>query len=482
MLSRIRNFSKSIYAKFFLVIIAIPFIFWGMGPVFNTGSKNVIVKIGTDKIVIQEFGDFINKNVPLNTQLNKEVIDQLFSAFIAEKIIEKEIEHFDIKLSDKALKKIIINTNEFKKGNKFSRTEYEKYLIKNNTNAILHEANLAEQYKRKQLFDLISGGVVPPLSMVNINYNEINQKRYIELINLNNFLENEIKIENEEIVKFYESNKQKYKIINKTVKFNKINPKNLVGSNDFDSLFFEKVDEIEDLISEGKSITNISQQFNLNSPKEKIFSLSNFQERKNYGKDFPDELVDEIYQIDRSQPTILKEKDDEYLIIELIKTEEIINPPSDSIIQKDILDILEKQNKIKILSEIATKVNNKKFLKRDFDKFSKEKNSEIKNLTLDNINDDKNYDKNFISEIYKLPKFGLKVITDPNLTKNYLVYVKNVENAYIKKNDKNYDKYLNLSKVKFTSSIYNTYDLYLKNKYKIDINYRALKSIKNYTE
>ena len=128
------------------------------------------------------------------------------------------------------------------------------------------------------------------------------------------------------------------------------------------------------------------------------------------------------------------------------------------------------------------KVNNKSFLKKDFDNFSEKENSEIKNLTLNNLNDDKNLNKNFISEIYKLPKFGLRVITDPNLTNNYLVYVKNVENAYIKKNDKNYDKYLNLSKVKFTSSIYNTYDLYLKNKYKIDINYRALKSIKNYTE
>ena len=482
MLSTIRNFSKSIYAKIFLIIIAIPFIFWGMGPVFNTGSKNVIVKIGSDKIVIQEFGDFINNNVPYDTQLNKKVIDQLFSAFIAEKIIEKEIEHFDIKLSNKALKKIIINTEEFKKENKFSRTEYEKYLIKNNTSAVLYESNLAKQYKKKQLFDLISGGMVPSLLMVNLKYNEINQKREIELINLNNFLKRKIKIENKEIVKFYDSNKEKYKIIKKTVKFNRINPKNLVGNNDFDSLFFEKIDEIEDLISEGKNITDISQQFNLNTPKEKSFSLSNFQKRDSYGKDFPDELVDEIYKIDESQPTILKEKDDEYLIIELTNTDEIINPSNDPIIQKDILTILEKQNKIKILTEIATKVNNKSFLKKDFDNFSEKENSEIKNLTLNNLNDDKNLNKNFISEIYKLPKFGLRVITDPNLTNNYLVYVKNVENAYIKKNDESYDKYLNLSKVKFTSSIYNTYDLYLRDKYKIDINYKALKSIKNYTE
>ena len=65
-------------------------------------------------------------------------------------------------------------------------TEYEKYLIKNNTSAILYEANISKEYKRKLLFDMISGGVNPSLPMVNLKYNEINQKRSIELIDLNN--------------------------------------------------------------------------------------------------------------------------------------------------------------------------------------------------------------------------------------------------------------------------------------------------------
>ena len=74
------------------------------------------------------------------------------------------------------------------------------------------------------------------------------------------------------------------------------------------------------------------------------------------------------------------------------------------------------------------------------------------------------------------------VITNPGLSENYLVYIRNIKNLYLEKDDDNYDKYFNLSKVKLTSSIYNTYDLYLKEKYKIDINYKALKSINNYTE
>ena len=482
MLSSIRKFSKSIYAKIFLIIIAIPFVFWGMGPVFNSGSKNVIVEIGNDKISIQEFGAFININTPINAQLDKDLIDRLFTAFISKKVIEKEIESFDIKLSNESLKKLIINTNEFKKENKFSRTEYEKYLIKNNSSAVVYENNIANSYKRKQLFDLISGGIKPSLSMVNLKYNEINQKRSVDLIKLNNFLNNKIKITDEEIKKYYEFNKQKYQIIKKTIKFNKINPKNLIGGDGFDSLFFEKIDEIENLIADGQNVTDISKQYNLKTPIEKKFSRSDFQKEEKYGIEFTNELVNLIFQIEESQPTILEEKDNEYLIIELIKTEEIINSTNNPVVKKDILAVLEKQGKIKVLSNIATRVNNKTFLKKDFDNFSKKENSVIKKLIIKNLNDDKNLNKNFISEIYKLPKSGLMVITDPNITQNYLVFVSDVEDSYINKDSKDYDKYLNLTKVKFASSIYNTYDLYLKDKYKIVINYKALKSIKNYTE
>ena len=43
-----------------------------------------------------------------------------------------------------------------------------------------------------------------------------------------------------------------------------------------------------------------------------------------------------------------------------------------------------------------------------------------------------------------------------------------------------YQKYLNLSKNKITNELYNTYDNYIKKRYKIDINYKALDIVKNY--
>ena len=72
------------------------------------------------------------------------------------------------------------------------------------------------------------------------------------------------------------------------------------------------------------------------------------------------------------------------------------------------------------------------------------------------------------------------MITDISLSENLLIYINNIEHAAIKENSEEYQKYLDLSKNKITNELYNTYDNYIKKRYKIDINYQALDSVKNY--
>ena len=55
-----------------------------------------------------------------------------------------------------------------------------------------------------------------------------------------------------------------------------------------------------------------------------------------------------------------------------------------------------------------------------------------------------------------------------------------MENVTISEQSEEYKKYLNLSKIKITNGLFNTYDDYIKKKYKIDINYKALDTVKNY--
>ena len=72
------------------------------------------------------------------------------------------------------------------------------------------------------------------------------------------------------------------------------------------------------------------------------------------------------------------------------------------------------------------------------------------------------------------------VVHDIRLFENFLVYIDKIENVTIEKSPDEYQKYLNLSKNKIKNKLYNTYDNYIKKRYKIDINYKALNTVKNY--
>ena len=178
MLGAIRKFSSSIYAKILMIIIIIPFVFWGMGSNFVGGNKNIIVQIEEEKYPVQMFIDFIEKINPSNNKIEIDQVENLLSAFIGEKLIEKEVEYFDVNLSDDSLSKLIKHQENFKRENKFSRVEYEKFLLKNNLTAATFETNFSKHEKKQQLLNFIGGGILPSKYLINKAYDLINQKRF----------------------------------------------------------------------------------------------------------------------------------------------------------------------------------------------------------------------------------------------------------------------------------------------------------------
>ena len=263
MLSSIRKFSTSIYSKILLGIVVIPFVFWGMGSTITGGSKNIVVLIDKEKYSVQEFVDFIRKFATPDKKIDSNQIEEFLSIFIGKKLIEKEIDHFDIKLSDSSLSKLIKHQKDFRREDKFSRIEYEKFLIKNNITAGFFEANLAQHEKKKQFLNFITGGVLPSKFLVNTSYDQINQKRNIQLINLNDFFRKEFNFSENQIKSYYEKSKNNYKEIYKSVKIIELNPKKLIGNNEFNNLFFKKIDEIDDIIIQGQNFDFVVQKFNL---------------------------------------------------------------------------------------------------------------------------------------------------------------------------------------------------------------------------
>ena len=120
MLASIRKFSQSIFAKIFLGLVAIPFIFWGMGSVFTSGTKNIVVVIDKDKHSTKEFFNYIQENAPNDQKIKAQDIDEYLLNFIGSKLMEKEAKSFNIRLTDKSLGQLIKNQPNFKREEKRS--------------------------------------------------------------------------------------------------------------------------------------------------------------------------------------------------------------------------------------------------------------------------------------------------------------------------------------------------------------------------
>ena len=108
------------------------------------------------------------------------------------------------------------------------------------------------------MLDFISGGIIPSKFLVNIIYNKINQKRNIDVINLNDIFKKEFNFSENQIKLYFENNKDNYKEIYKSVKFLELSPKKLTGNDEFNDLFFKKIDEIDDMIIQGKNLNQNS--------------------------------------------------------------------------------------------------------------------------------------------------------------------------------------------------------------------------------
>ena len=478
MLGSFRKFSSSIYAKIILAIIVIPFVFWGMGGAFSGGNKNVVVTIDKEKYSTQEFVNFIN-TTKIRKVMAKDV-ENFVSSFISEKILEKEIESFGINLSDISLVSLIKNQRNFKRENKFSRLEYEKFLLENNLTAITFETLLTKQEKKKQLLDFVGGGVMPSKFMTNISFDSVNQERSIQVINLNDLFDKKINLSENQIKTYFENKKDLYTDKYKTVNFLELKPNLLSNENEFNDLFFKKVDEIEDLIIKGNDLNYITQNYNL--PSAATYKFNNIGQDLNLKINtlISKTFVEKIFNSDESDPIFLLEDKNKYYIVEINKTENIQKNLNNEIVKKKVTEDLFNISKRKLISELISKINNNKFDKVKFDKLSKDSNLKIDKINLKNQNDQKILKIDIVNEIYSYPEKKVIVVHALDFSDNYLIYIEKITNVTIDKNSDEYEKYVNLSKNKLVNDVFNTYDSYIRNKYKIDINYQALDVVKNY--
>tara|TARA_B110001452_G_scaffold264838_1_gene268522 strand:- start:18 stop:1439 length:1422 start_codon:yes stop_codon:yes gene_type:complete len=471
MLNNIRNFSKTIFAKILLVIIIVPFVFWGMGGVFSSGNTNTIVKINNYSISTQDFIDYLNQskldqNV-IKKNINNGVIEELLSGLISTTLLDMEIKKLNLSISENTLIKKIKNNKLFLDDNrKFSRTKYEKFLLSQNLTAPIFEKKLKNNELKKQLFAYISGGIKSPAFITNTVYKEQTGKLEIDFINLENIYKKKNTLTEIEIKDFINKNSEQLKEEYIDFSYIKITPKSLIGSDEFNNEFFNKIDDLENKISNNINFEALSAELKIVPTTKKKFIV-----RSN------DNDIDKlVYENRIANKVQLIEKDDYYLLFNVNKINNILPSLDDAKFLNKMRNILFDKRKFEYNKDLLDKINSEKFDQNDFNKIGL---NNIKNLKLTSIRDSEKFTVESVKILYTLP---INSYTLVNNEKNdiFLVKIKNLSVENIQKTSEQYFNYIKQANMKLRDALYSSYDYFLNETYEVNVNQKTLERVKSY--
>ena len=482
MATSIAKLSKSFFIKLLVGIIILPFVFWGMGDVFKGGNQNIIATIESEKISTQEFVNYI-RQINLNEEQikslpNTDLIEQILSQYIGRKVMALEIEKNGVVINDNALRNIIKNDKLFYKDNKFSRTEYEKFLIKSGITAPQFEANIIEQEKRRQFLSSLAGGIIIPETLIVQEFKKENQTKTIKYINLEKYHSNSKPAE-EDIKKLYERNKNIFFIEFKSIQYAEIKPNLVSGSSNYDETFFKQLDVIENQVLDGKSFDETIKDNNLKKVKIDKINLKKEDQNKNKINSIPDDLFNKIYNIKSTKSPEVINLEGKYYLAEISSIERKNKLIDDPEVQEALQAQLSFKDKIEKNSSIAKDIGLGAYDGDNFKKFADDNNLEIKNYNLSNLKQNDIFGEGLVKRIFLTKDKETNLITNSTLTKTFLIFTEKTEYKKLDKSSNDYEKYEAKARLNLINKIYKTYDDSINQKYKVELNQRTIDRVKN---
>ena len=452
-----------------IIVIIIAFGFGGFGGGFLSNNQNNVAKINKTNVTTQDLINYINQSgvsqKVIQENINNNVIEELLSGLVSVTLLGLEIDDFNIKISQNSLsEKIKLNKNFYNDDGKFERLKYEKFLLENNISAPLFEKRLKDRELQKKLFDLVGAGSVSPKFLVNKLYETENTSLNIEFINLDKFYKKSNEITEEELIQFIDENDDQLKVEYIDFKYALLNPLNLIGVDEFNQDFFDKIDQVENNILNGIEFDDIISKLNLNAKKIEDYKYS----------ETSDEVLKKIYSV-RANNFDIFENSENYVIYKIENLEMKKPDLSDDQTKKEILELVTQKNKFDYNRSLLEKIRDRSFTEEDFINLG---TNEIQSLKLNSIKDNKKFEINSVQMLYSLPLKSITLINDEN-DNIYLAKINSYDNADVQISSEDYDQYSSKENTRIKNGILKTYDLFLNQKYNVDINQAAINNVKN---
>ena len=467
----LKNFGgKKLGGVILIAVIVIAFGFGGFGGGFSTNNQNNIAKINRTNVTTQDFMDYLNQSnisqQAIRENLDKNIIEELLSGLISTTLIDLEVKDFDLSITElTVLKKIKENKNFQDENGVFQRTKYEKFLLSNNMSAPMFEIQLKNRELQKHLFDLIGAGTITPNFLIKKKFEEQNKTLDIEYFAMSDQYKAKNSYTNEKLEQFVKENKDQLKREYIDFKYAILNPKNLIGLEEFNQDFFDEIDKIENKISQGDTFEAILENLNVDITEINKFAPSSTKKNNE----------DRIYSKRLTKLDII-ENGDNFLLFSIIDKYDLGPDLNDKTTQDEIAELVYQKGKFDLNKSVLEEIQKKEF---GNNKFTEMAANDLKNVSLNSINDHDTFEVNSVKILYSLPINSFTLVGDKD-NEIYLVKIINSKNNPYTKNDDNYLKFVQAQNTDNRKSILGSYDQLLNNKYKVQLNQKTIDRVKNY--
>ena len=471
MLETLKNFGgKKLGGLILIIVIIIAFGFGGFGGGFSTNNQNNIAKINKTNVTTQDFMDYVNQSGisldAIRTNLDNNIIEELLSGLISTTLIDLEVKDFALSISERTILKTIKDNKNFQdKDGVFQRVKYEKFLLSSNLSAPMFELKLKNRELQKHLFDIIGAGTITPNFLIDKKYEENNKTLIIEYFNMEGLYREKNEYTDQDLVVFIKENEDQLKREYIDFKYVVLNPKNLIGIEEFNQEFFDEVDKIENQISEGADFETILE--NINVEVKEIIEYAPTSEAQT------SESL--IYQ-NKSSKLNLIENGDNFLLYNINKEYDKSPNLNDDKTKGELVELIYQKGKFDFNRKILEEIQNKEFNNSKFEDLG---SNNLLNLEIKTINDDSIFDINSIKILYTLPVNSFTLINDKD-NNIFLVKIADSKKNFFNKSDEEYVQFVKNQNTDKRKSILQSYDQLLNNKYQVKVNQKSVDRVKNY--
>ena len=453
-----------------IVIIIIAFGFGGFGGGFSTNNQNNIAKINKTNVTTQDFMNYLNQSgisqQAIRENLDNNIIEELLSGLISTTLIDLEVEDFNLSITElTVLKKIKENKNFHDENDVFQRTKYEKFLLSNNMSAPMFELQLKNRELQKHLFDFIGAGTITPDFLTKKKFEDENKSLNLEYFAMENLYKKKENFTENEINKFLEENKDQLKKEYIDFRYAELNPKILIGLEEFNQDFFDEIDKIEDKISNGDDFQSIIKNIKTDIKKINKFSPSSTKR-----------VNEDLIYSKRSTEIDLIESGDSFLLYSITKKYDLSPDITNQDTKNEIIELAYQKEKFDLNRNVLEEIQNKKF---DDNKFKEMAGNNKEYSIISSIEDDSKFEASSVKMLYSLPINSYTLVSDKD-DKIYLVKLLNSKKNMFSETDENYLSYVSKENTNTRKSIIQSYDQLLNSKYQVQLNQKTIDRVKNY--